>query len=323
MNLFPNYQPTLPDLGTLRRLLTLFGGSWRRLLRKQLWTWISSITQRTRWKVSTSGWPHIHPRKDCSPIAVIYRMLLQACPRSWGPPVQQWPFLSPPPGRHSPHPTPPSPSSLNFATKRINPNLAAISMSYPPPPPSAGSHNPLPGNPSSKVQGSPLAPLTSAPPSGCYTNIPPLLNAFPSSSHHIPEIPHTNPSPCGGRQESSEAEPRLSKKYKCFKSRVENVIIWLGEDIQWGDSMDTVDQVLVGRIRGRSYTTTRLKLWTLEVWGHHLADFPFIQTFVRGWFALHFSRAEHTNWVLSSFWHFQQAPILLCRRNLLFDPERE
>lgn len=33
----------------------------------------------------------------------------------------------------------------------------------------------------------------------------------------------------------------------------------------------------------------------------HLADFHFVQTFGRGWFALWFARAEHTNSVLSSF----------------------
>ena len=87
--------------------------------------------------------------------------------------------------------------------------------------------------------------------------------------------------------------------------------------------MDYADRVLVGRIRGRSYTTDRLKSWAAEIWGQHLANIPFVQTFVRGWFALRFARADHTSWVLSSFWHFEKAPVLLKRWTPLFDPETE
>lgn len=87
---------------------------------------------------------------------------------------------------------------------------------------------------------------------------------------------------------------RPSKKHKCFKYRTKDTIIQLREDIQWGDSIDIAHRVLVGRIHGRSYTVARLELWTLEVWGKHLADLPFVQTFIRRWFAMRFSRAEHT-----------------------------
>lgn len=87
--------------------------------------------------------------------------------------------------------------------------------------------------------------------------------------------------------------------------------------------MEFADCVLVGRIRGRNYTAARLKTWAAEVWGQHLVDIPVVQTFVRGWFALRFARADHTNWVLSSHWHFEQAPVLLKRWTSLFDPETE
>lgn len=38
---------------------------------------------------------------------------------------------------------------------------------------------------------------------------------------------------------------------------------------------------------------------------------------------MRFSRADHTNWVLSSFWHFEHAPVLFKRWTPLFDPETE
>jgi len=87
--------------------------------------------------------------------------------------------------------------------------------------------------------------------------------------------------------------------------------------------MDFADKVLVGRIRGQNYSAARLRTWATEVWGQHLVDIPFVQTFVRGWFALRFVHADHTNWVLSSFWHFEHAPVLLKHWTPLFDPEIE
>jgi len=61
--------------------------------------------------------------------------------------------------------------------------------------------------------------------------------------------------------------------------------------------MDYVDRVLVSRIRGRSYSAACLKTWASEIWGQHLVDNPFVQNFVRGWFALRFARFDHTSGV--------------------------
>lgn len=57
-----------------------------------------------------------------------------------------------------------------------------------------------------------------------------------------------------------------------------------------------------------------------KIWGQHLVELRFVQTFVHGWFSLYFSRVEHMNWVLSSFWHIKQAPVLLRRWSPLFHP---
>ena len=54
-----------------------------------------------------------------------------------------------------------------------------------------------------------------------------------------------------------------------------------------------------------------------------MAELPFVKKFIKGWFTLRFTRAEHMNWVLSSFWHIEQALILLRRWNPLFNLERE
>lgn len=70
---------------------------------------------------------------------------------------------------------------------------------------------------------------------------------------------------------------------------MDDIILKLEEDSQWGETMDFVDRVLVGCIRGKSYTAAQLKTWASDVWGHHLVDIKFVQTIVRGWFALRFS----------------------------------
>lgn len=77
--------------------------------------------------------------------------------------------------------------------------------------------------------------------------------------------------------DTTDKSHRLGKKQKCVKPRKQDIALRLGEDIQWGQTMDIVDRVLVGRVQGRSYTMARLKQWTNEVWGHHLVELPFVQ----------------------------------------------
>lgn len=219
-----------------------------------------------------------------------------------------WPALSTPPH---------SPATLGFVVGCINPN------------PSSAPYQTL-------VPWSTNVTLPSAPPltasssagalSGSFTGIPPLSGPL-SSTGNIPLPPATSvPPPQGFGPDLVTNPPTRSGhklKYRCFKSRVEDTFLRLEEDIQWGEVMDFADRVLVGRIRGTNYSAARLKTWATDVWGQHLVDVPFVQTFVRGWFAFRFARADHTNWVLSSFWHFEHAPVLLKRWTPLFDPATE
>lgn len=39
----------------------------------------------------------------------------------------------------------------------------------------------------------------------------------------------------------------------------------LGEGIRLDEVMDTIDNVFVGRVRGRVYSTSRLKKWIAEI----------------------------------------------------------
>lgn len=54
-----------------------------------------------------------------------------------------------------------------------------------------------------------------------------------------------------------------------------------------------------------------------------MADLSTVQTFIKGWFSLRFSRPNLTNWVLLSYWHFEHGLVLLKRWSPLFDPNTE
>lgn len=152
----------------------------------------------------------------------------------------------------------PSSTSLGFITGCINPS-PELEAPYSDPQPHLAeqlavvpSVEPLNNDPNPS---SIFAPLSS-----CFTFVPPLSDA-------IPEIP-TNPNPLTEDPNSTRVseEPHISasrpqKKHKCFKSKVDDAILKLEEDIQWGDTMDYADRVLVGRIRGRNYSAACLKTW--------------------------------------------------------------
>lgn len=218
-----------------------------------------------------------------------------------------WPALSTPPH---------SSETLGFVSGCLNPN-PGLDL------PEAGSFSRPPHNPS--------LPSSSAGPavslglfSGSFTVVPPLSGPPFVSGSGIPVSHQISATLNATAPPLNPPPPRDPKqKYKCSKSKEDDIFLRLEEDIRWAEMMDFADRVLVGRIKGRNYTAAQLKTWATEVWGHHLVNIPHVQTFVRGWFTLRFARANHTNWVLSSYWHFEHAPVFLKRWTPLFDPKTE
>ena len=82
-------------------------------------------------------------------------------------------------------------------------------------------------------------------------------------------------------------------------------------------------KTLVGKIRGRKYSSARLQKWTREIWGETLDCLPVVGAMTKGWFSLTFARPEHTYWVLKQFWHLELHPVHLKRWVPLFDPKKE
>lgn len=66
-----------------------------------------------------------------------------------------------------------------------------------------------------------------------------------------------------------------------------------------GDVVDTANKVLVGRVRGRTYSAAQLRLSVMEIWGNILKELLSVTILAWGWFTLSFQRKDYTSWVLS------------------------
>lgn len=62
--------------------------------------------------------------------------------------------------------------------------------------------------------------------------------------------------------------------------------------------METPEQVVVGRARGRKFSVERLREWIGAECGKELKEMPVVKILTRGWFMLKFNNAEAANWML-------------------------
>lgn len=101
------------------------------------------------------------------------------------------------------------------------------------------------------------------------------------------------------------------RKTKCIRTTTKDITVAFGDPIDFEDSMALARSVLVGHVRGRTYSAKRLTLWVKEIWGDLLTELPEVQELPRGWFSLHFATEECTDTVLAQYWHIEMAHVLL------------
>lgn len=128
-------------------------------------------------------------------------------------------------------------------------------------------------------------------------------------------------------EDSSEPEParvclHKGRKHRSTKNK-HNRNSNFGSDRGMDDLEHTAAIMLVGKVRGRKYTTARLKHWTVEIWGGVLETLPDISLLTRGWFTLSFALLTQVDWVLNQYWHIEMHLVLLKRWSPLFDPNKE
>jgi len=91
-----------------------------------------------------------------------------------------------------------------------------------------------------------------------------------------------------------ENHPQKSrgKKPKCTKVREHGRLLVFGKGINMAQTTDTESTLVVGRVRGRNYSTARLKRRIVETWGHILEQFPVVLTMTGEFFAPIFAHLD-------------------------------
>lgn len=64
-----------------------------------------------------------------------------------------------------------------------------------------------------------------------------------------------------------------------------------------GEVVDTMNRVLVGRVRGRTYYVACLHLWVMEIWGNFLKELPTIMNLAQGWSQISQGGIHHLDFV--------------------------
>lgn len=65
-------------------------------------------------------------------------------------------------------------------------------------------------------------------------------------------------------------ETWIVNKSKCIKVGIKRISLILGDSLQMGGVLDTIEIVLFGQVQGRSYNTTHFRQWIIEIWGQVL-----------------------------------------------------
>lgn len=188
--------------------------------------------------------------------------------------------------------TPPSPSfDLNPPINHLHPSSLTLFSAPPEDLPASDGQN---------------LPISANSPLGCSET----LAVKVKSAAHLPQEGSITPNPLSNHP----SKPRTGKqKTKCVKGTSKDITICFGESTTIGEVAYMASTVLVGHVRGRAYSADRLTLWVREIWGSMLKELPEVQVLPKGWFALHFAKANYTDLILARYWHIEMAPVLLKR----------
>lgn len=105
-----------------------------------------------------------------------------------------------------------------------------------------------------------------------------------------------------GHIQDKNSHNTSKKRHMCTKSREHKRNLIFGEGIGMEKLEETSQTILVGCVRGRNYTTVRLKIWTTKIWGKFLEQLLGVLTMNRGWFALFFPHPKTVNWLLTKYY---------------------
>ena len=97
----------------------------------------------------------------------------------------------------------------------------------------------------------------------------------------------------------------------------------LGVDIPMDEALETLELILVRRVKGRQYSSNYMVELTHKSWSGGLTTQTEVIILTRGWFMVRFTNEEVVEWVLERNWGFGNSPIFFKKWMSLFDTQRE
>lgn len=127
--------------------------------------------------------------------------------------------------------------------------------------------------------------------------------------------------PKASKETEVSKQRRRKKKWIKIKNAEYNYV--LGEDIEWEQVSVMVDRTLVGRAVGKHFALKTIVSWADAHWKSGFGYVPEVVSLSKGWFAFHFLRSEHLQWVTQRCWSVDNSPLLFKPWHPLFDASRE
>eukprot|EP00253_Pinus_taeda_P024932 PITA_24932 len=94
-------------------------------------------------------------------------------------------------------------------------------------------------------------------------------------------------------------------------------------EVQIEEALEVAECTLVGRARGKKFTSNFIKAWGEQNWQSDLIRGFEVLTLVKGWFMVRFEHKEAIDWVVEKNWAFGNIPVLLKNWSPLFDAVHE
>lgn len=97
----------------------------------------------------------------------------------------------------------------------------------------------------------------------------------------------------------------------------------MGMDVQIEEVLEVAKCTLVGRARGKKFSSDYIQSWGKQNWQTNLIREFRVLTLAKGWFSIHFKNKEAAEWVLKRNWSLGNIPVLFKKWSPMFDAAHE
>lgn len=156
-------------------------------------------------------------------------------------------------------------------------------------------------------------------------SVPPSIEPGLSPLNPGPEEQDRNGLSKERREEDARNKKKGEKRKKqrpiCSQDLEGNLV--LGMDVTIEEALEVAECTLVGRARGKKFTSGFIKAWGEQNWPSDLIKGFEVSTLAKGWFMVRFENKEAADWVVGKNWALGNIPVLLKKWSPLFDAVHE